>query len=93
MDHRTVHRYIGPDEEKEERKRGRGLHKIELEGSMREETQESEETDDARNPRTLRRTRARAWSRGRMAPADDADEMTGSRERSARRMRGCIPSE
>ena len=93
MDHRTVHRYIGPDEEKDERKRGRGLHRAELEESVREGTQESEETDDARNPRMLRRTRARAWSRGRLAPADDADEVVESRERSTRRMRGWTASE
>ena len=29
MDHRTVHRFIAPDEEREERKRGRGIYKLE----------------------------------------------------------------
>ena len=93
MDHRTVHRYIGPDEEKEERKRGRGLYKAEGEESVREGTQDSEETEDARISRTLRKTRARAWSRGRPSVADAADEMAGSRNNSRRSPRGCINAE
>ena len=93
MDHRTVHRYIGPDEEKDERKRGRGLNKVDCEGSVREGTQDSEETEDARISRILRRTRARAWSRGRPILADEADEMRGSRDNSGKRIRGWINSE
>ena len=30
MDHRTVHRFIAPEEEKEERKRGRGVYKLDV---------------------------------------------------------------
>ncbi len=49
MDHRTVHRFIPPDEEKEERKRGRGVLRAEELGSERDESTgddyESERTD------------------------------------------------
>lgn len=48
MDHRTVHRFIPPDEEKEERKRGKGLRGGEM-GSERDDSTgddyESERTD------------------------------------------------
>lgn len=47
MDHRTVHRFIPPDEEKEERKRGKGLRGGEM-GSDRDDStgdDESERTD------------------------------------------------
>ena len=48
MDHRTVHRFIPPDEEKEERKRGRGVRAGEM-GSERDDSTgddyESERTD------------------------------------------------
>lgn len=49
MDHRTVHRFIPPDEEKEERKRGRGVMRVEEMGCERDDSTgddyESERTD------------------------------------------------
>ncbi len=49
MDHRTVHRFIHPDEEKEERKKGKGVLRTEEMGSEREDSTgddyESERTD------------------------------------------------
>ena len=49
MDHRTVHRFIHPDEEKEERKKGKGVLRAEEMGSERDDSTvddyESERTD------------------------------------------------
>ena len=49
MDHRTVHRFLPPDEEREERKRGRGVARVGEAGSERDESigddYESERTD------------------------------------------------
>ena len=38
MDHRTVHRFIPPEEEKEERKKGRGVLRVEEMGSERDDS-------------------------------------------------------
>lgn len=53
MDHRTVHRFLPPDEEALEKKRGRGIVRLGLEGSER-----SESTGDDSSERTDSRARA-----------------------------------
>ncbi|KAL9103164.1 MAG: hypothetical protein Q9163_001769 [Psora crenata] len=61
MDHRTVHRFIAPEEEREERKRGRGIYKLgpgDIEGSSRAVSMAAE--DDEEEPMgKQKRTRSR----------------------------------
>ena len=62
MDHRTVHRFIAPDEEREERKRGRGVYKLatgEVEGSSRGVSLVAEEDEENPTAKRGRRTRSR----------------------------------
>ena len=82
MDHRIVHRYISREEEKEERKRGRGLLRAVGEDSFIEDGQVSDEIDEAGSSRGLRKTRAKASPRSRPAVTD---RVGGSSERSSRR--------
>ena len=61
MDHRTVHRFIPPDEEKEERKRGRGVLRAGEMGSEREDST----GDDYESERTDSRVRSSGGGRTR----------------------------
>ncbi|KAL9129071.1 MAG: hypothetical protein Q9217_002378 [Psora testacea] len=62
MDHRTVHRFIAPEEEREERKRGRGIYKLEtgeVEGNSRGVSMVAEEDEEDPAAKHGRRTRSR----------------------------------
>ena len=61
MDHRTVHRFIPPEEEKEERKRGRGVLRAGEMGSEREDST----GDDYESERTDSRVRSNGGGRTR----------------------------
>ena len=61
MDHRTVHRFIPPEEEKEERKRGRGVTAVDGMGSERDDSV----GDDFESERTDSRVRGGGGGNGR----------------------------
>ncbi|KAG8531535.1 uncharacterized protein KY384_003164 [Bacidia gigantensis] len=82
MDHRTIDRFLAPDEEKKECRRGRGLlaKALGLDGndSSRSSRAVSEEADEGSRTRALRRTTIRA---GQKRPSDE-EEVLSSTQRS-----------
>ncbi|KAL2050568.1 hypothetical protein ABVK25_009238 [Lepraria finkii] len=68
MDHRTVHRFIPPEEEAVERKRGRGVIRLDTEAGESERSESTggdfgSERTDSRTPRRFRGQRPEKYTR------------------------------
>ena len=88
MDHRTVHRFIAPGEERTEKRRGRGLIRADGDDSVTESSQAGDETDHSRSLRELRATKARELSGARRSSLDDAIQALSTREAGSKPAKG-----
>ena len=88
MDHRTVHRFIAPGEERIEKRRGRGLIRADGDDSVTESSQAGDETDHSRSLRELRATKARELSGARRSSLDDAIQALSTREAGGKPAKG-----
>lgn len=88
MDHRTVHRFIAPGEQRTEKRRGRGLIRAEGDESMTESSQAGDETDHSRSLRELRATKARELSGARRSSLDDAIQALSTRDAGGKPAKG-----